>query len=47
MEERLLASGILSKCTVFSSKLVAENEAFHIHLVTTTYGDAVSGRGKS
>ena len=37
MEAILLASDILGKVSVLCSNLEAEIEAFHLHLVTTTY----------
>ena len=45
-EARILASEILEKCGVFWLQLAAKIEAFHIHLINTTNGEAVSGRGK-
>ena len=41
MEACLLAIGLLGKCGLFLLQLVAEIEAFHIHIITTTYGDTV------
>ena len=47
MKVRLLASEIIIKCGVFWSQPAAEIEVFHLHLITTTYRDAISGSGKS
>ena len=46
MKAQLTAGDILENCGVLWLQLAAEIEAFHIHLITTTYGDAVSGIGK-
>ena len=46
MEARILASEIMGKCGLLWSQLVAEIEEFHLHIVTTIYGDAVSGSRK-
>lgn len=45
-EELILDSEILGKCGVLLFQLVTEIEAFHLHFVTTTYGDAISGSRK-
>ena len=37
-EARFLAIGFLGKRGVFWLQLAAEIEAFHMHMVTTTYG---------
>ena len=37
----------MSKCGVFWDKRTTEVEAFHIHLVTTTYGEALSSAGRA
>ena len=46
MEVRLLASELLGKCGVFWSQLLAEIEAFQLHLVTKTYGEGAGAAGK-
>ena len=41
-EARLLVSEILSKCRILKAHMISEVEASHIHLVATTYGEALS-----
>ena len=43
----LLTSKFLGKCVVSWYQLTAEIEAFQLHLVTTTYGEAAGTVGKS
>ena len=38
---------LLVNIRVFYSQLVAKIEVFHIHIVTTIYGDSVSGSGRA
>ena len=47
MEARLLASKFLGKCGVLWSQFSDELEAFHLHLVTTVYGEGVGAAGKA
>ena len=47
MEARLLVSEILGKFSILWSHLAAYIKDFHLHLVTTIYGDAISGSSKS
>ena len=47
MKACLLFSDILGNCEVFWSQLPSDIEFFYIHLVSTTYGDAVSGSRRS
>ena len=46
MEIHISASDLLGKCGLFWSQLSSEIEDFHLNVVTTTYGDAVSGSGR-
>ena len=43
MEARLSARNLLGKCAIFWSQLAAEMEDFHLHILTTKYGDSASG----
>ena len=45
IEAILIAIKLLSKCGFFWDQMAAEVEAFHLHLVTTTYGEAVLSAG--
>ena len=47
METRLLASEFLGKCGVLWYEIVADIEAFQLHLVTTTYGEGAGASGKA
>ena len=47
MEAKLLASELLSKCGFFWDKMAAEVEDFHLHLVTTTYGEELYSAGRA
>ena len=47
MEVRLLDSELLGKCGILWSNVELEIEAFHLHLVATTYGDAASGSSRT
>ena len=47
MEARLLASELLGKYGVLWAHMAAKVEAFHLHLVTTTFGNAVSSTGRA
>ena len=42
-----MVSELLGKCGMFWYQLVAEIEAFQIHLVTTTYGKWLGVAGKA
>ena len=44
-EARLPASKIFSKCGAFWDKMAAEVKDFHLHFVTTTYGESVLSGG--
>ena len=46
-EARLLASELFSKCGFFWDQMEADVEAFHLHLVATTYEEAVSSAGEA
>ena len=46
-ETILMAREILSKCGVFWYQISTVEEAFHINLVTTAYGEAVSLSGRA
>ena len=46
-EARLLASELLSKLGVFWDQISAEVEYFCVHLVTNTYGEALSSGGRA
>ena len=47
METRLLASEFLGKCGVLWYEIVADIEAFQLHLVTTTYGEGAGASEKA
>ena len=46
-EVRLLESNILIKCGVFWDQMASEEEASHLHLFTTTYGESVLSSGRA
>ena len=45
-EARLLASELLSRCEFFWAHIATELEAFHLYLVTITYGEVLSSEGR-
>ena len=42
-----MSSELSSKCGFFWAQMAAKVEYFYLHLVTTTYGEAVSSAGRA